>query len=89
MRSFDLNIILNLIGVSCWGVCFWWMHTISRRQENMLQELHKVMRRTEEVSKAEHELIKEVHPKIAKIEEDVDQALAQGVMPAESPSAVP
>ena len=24
---------LTWIGLGCWGVCFWWMHRISSRQD--------------------------------------------------------
>ena len=63
--------ILAWVGTACWGVCFWWMHRLSTRQEAMLQELHDVTKRIEKLSKAEHDLIQEVHPKVAKIQESV------------------
>ncbi len=43
----------------------------------MLEELHEVAKRIEKLSKAEHDLLQEVHPKVEKIEESVkDVAVA-------------
>ena len=65
-------LVLTLIGTLCWGVCFWWMHRISSRQDSMLLELHEVASRIERLSQAEHDLIREVHPKINKIKDQMD-----------------
>jgi len=67
----QLALTLAIIGTLCWGICFWWMHSISRRQESLLTELHEQGRRIEELSRAEHDLIREVHPKVEEISEDV------------------
>jgi hypothetical protein len=64
-------ILLAWIGTACWGVCFWWMHRISVKQEIMLKDLHDVTKRIEKLSKAEHDLIQEVHPKVEEIKESV------------------
>jgi cell division protein FtsB len=64
-------LILAWIGTACWAVCFWWMHRLSSRQETMLQELHDVTKRIEKLSQAEHDLIREVHPKVEEIKESV------------------
>jgi hypothetical protein len=70
-------LILAWIGTACWAVCFWWMHRLSSRQETMLRELHDVTKRIETLSKAEHDLISEVHPKVEEIKESVkDVAVA-------------
>jgi hypothetical protein len=63
--------ILAWIGIACWGVCFWWMHRISSRQEAMLKEMHEMMERIEDLSKREHDLIEEVHPAVGEIKESV------------------
>ena len=63
--------ILTWIGLACWVVCFWWMHRISARQDAVLKELHDMTRRIEHVSKAEHDLIQEVHPQVNEIKERV------------------
>lgn len=63
---------LTWIGMLCWGVCFWWMHRISARQDAMLKELHDVTKRIEHISKAEHDLIREVHPQVSEIKEQID-----------------
>ncbi|MEN3368945.1 MAG: hypothetical protein V7609_1088 [Verrucomicrobiota bacterium] len=70
-------LVLGAIGTACWVVCFWWMHRISSRQETMLRELHDVTKRIEKLSKVEHDLIREVHPKVEQIKESVkDVAVA-------------
>ena len=72
---FDMQtvaIVLTWVGTGCWGVCFWWMHRLSTRQETMLKELGDVASRIEKLSKAEHDLIKEVHPKVEEIKESVE-----------------
>ena len=72
--QFDVQtiaLILAWVGTACWAICFWWMHRLSTRQEMMLQELHDVTKRIEKLSKAEHDLIQEVHPKVEEIKESV------------------
>jgi predicted transcriptional regulator len=64
--------VLSWVGTLCWGVCFWWMHRLSSRQEAMLQELKDVTKRIEQLSEAEHDLIKQVHPQVSEIKEQVD-----------------
>jgi len=64
-------LILAWVGTLCWAVCFWWMHRLSARQETMLRELHDVTKRIEKLSKAEHDLIREVHPKVDELKESV------------------
>jgi len=81
-----LGLLLALLGTACWGVCFWWMHLISAKQEAMLRELHDVASRIEALSKEEHELIKEVHPVVEKIHETVANVEdAVGSSPATQP----
>ena len=58
------GLILGWVGIGCWGVCFWWMHRLSSRQEAMLKELHEMTTRIERLSKAEHDLILQVHPAV-------------------------
>lgn len=64
--------ILECVGITCWIGCFWWMHRLSSRQDAMLQELHRVMKRIEELSRAEHDMLREVHPNVEKIKESVE-----------------
>jgi hypothetical protein len=53
------------------------MHRLSSKQEMMLKELHDVTKRIEQLSKAEHDLLREVHPKVDEIKESVrDVAVA-------------
>jgi hypothetical protein len=64
--------VLTWVGLGCWCVCFWWMHRISSRQDAMLKELHEMTQRIEQPSQAEHNLIKEVHPRVHEIKEQVE-----------------
>ena len=77
-------ITLTWIGIGCWLVCFWWMHRISSRQNAMLKELHDVTQRIEQLSKAEHDLIREVHPQVSEIKAHVEN-VAEAVSPETSP----
>jgi cell division protein FtsB len=70
-RKMTLALLLAWVGTACWAVCFWWMHRLSSRQEEMLKELHDMTKRIEKLSKAEHDLIREVHPKVDEIKESV------------------
>jgi hypothetical protein len=72
MRPTLVNFVA-LIDVACWAVCFWWMHRISQRQNIMLEELQEQAHSIEELSREEHEILKELHPTVQKIEEGVDQ----------------
>lgn len=63
---------LTVVGTLCWGICFWWMHRISSRQDELLRQLCEQGRRIESLSQAEHELIKEVHPQITEIRTNVE-----------------
>jgi hypothetical protein len=72
-----IALVLAWVGTGCWVVCFWWMHRLSSRQETMLQELHAVTKRIEQLSEAEHDMLREVHPSVEKIKESVkDVAVA-------------
>jgi hypothetical protein len=63
----------TFVDIGCWGVCFWWMHRISQRQNAMLKELQQQARSIEDLSREEREILKELHPTVQKIEEGVDQ----------------
>ena len=65
-------LVLTWVGVGCWLVCFWWMHRISSRQDALLKELREMTQRIERVSKAQHEMIREVHPQVGEIKEHVE-----------------
>jgi len=68
----EMAMTVTWLGLGCWVVCFWWMHRISARQDAMLKELHEMTRRIEQFSKAEHDLIQEVHPQVSEIKERVE-----------------
>jgi hypothetical protein len=67
-----IALVLSCVGMLCWIVCFWWMHRISSRQDALLEELHKITKRIEKLSKVEHDLICEVHPQVNEIKEHVE-----------------
>jgi hypothetical protein len=64
---------LTLISFACWPVCFWWMHRISKEQNEVLTQLREQGERIERLSREEHDLVKELHPHVEKIEENVEQ----------------
>lgn len=64
---------VSFLDIGCWGVCFWWMRRISQRQDAMLMELHQQAHSIEELSRKEHEILKELHPTVQKIEKNVDK----------------
>jgi hypothetical protein len=75
----DRNLVafwMTLVGTVCWGVCFWWMHRISQKQNYLLEKLGEQGKRIEKLSRIEHDLIKEVHPQINEIKEGVDEMIA-------------
>jgi hypothetical protein len=67
-----IALVLGCVGTICWAVCFWWMHRISSHQDALLEELHEMTRRIEKLSQMEHDLIREVHPKVNEIKEHVE-----------------
>lgn len=69
---------MTVLGTVCWGVCFWWMHRISSRQDTLLHELREQARRIERLSREEHQLIREVHPQVGEIRDSL-QAVADNV----------
>ena len=72
----DVGFLLTLVGTVCWGVCFWWMHHISAKQNSLLDQLREQAKRIEALSKAEHDLIKEVHPQVGEIKEGMAEMMA-------------
>ena len=73
MQNFEATaLVLGCIGTLCCVVCFWWMHRISCRQDAMLEELHEMTTRIEKLSRAEHDLISDVHPQVTEIKEHVE-----------------
>ena len=59
------------------------MHRISARQDALLKELHDITTRIEGLSKAEHDMIRDVHPKVHEIKEHVEN-VAEAVSPQNS-----
>jgi hypothetical protein len=55
---------LTWVGTGAWGICFWWMHRISARQDALLMEL-------KELAKTQQDILKEVHPDVGEIKEHV------------------
>ena len=77
-----------MIDIVCWGVCFWWMHRISTRQNATLEQLQTQARRIEDISKAEHEILTDLHPSVQKIEKGVDQ-VSEKIEATDSPASSP
>ena len=67
---------MTAVGTACWVACFWWMYRISKKQNSMLDRIGEQGRRIEKLSKVEHDLIKEVHPKVGEIKEGIDEMIA-------------
>ena len=67
-----MGFVLGCIVTLCWIVCFWWMHRISSRQNSTLEELHQMTGRIEKLSRAEHDLITDVHPQVNEIKEKIE-----------------
>jgi hypothetical protein len=76
MNENNFGFWMTLIGTVCWGVCFWWMHRLSTKQNALLDQLREQGRRIEKLSKAEHDLIKEVHPQVNEIKEGMETMIA-------------
>jgi cell division protein FtsB len=75
VKLFDL---LTLVNFGCWGLCFWWMHRISARQDAVLRELQQQARRIERLSEDEHELLREMHPAVEDIKASVEGVRSSG-----------
>ena len=67
---------MTLAETICWGVCFWWMHRLSTKQNVLLAQLREQGKRIEKLSKIEHDLIKEVHPQVGEIKEGMEEMIA-------------
>ena len=75
MNGTDIVYWLTWINLVCWGICFWWMYRISSRQDALLNQLKTQGRRIETLSKAEHDLIKEVHPQVSGLVEGMQEVV--------------
>lgn len=79
---------LTWIGLACWGVCFWWMRRISSRQDAPLAQLKAQGRRIETLSKAERDLIREVHPQVGEIKVGMQEVVESVRENAEAASQI-
>jgi hypothetical protein len=52
------------------------MYRISAKQNSLLERITEQGKRIERFSKIEHDLIKEVHPKVGEIKEGMDEMIA-------------
>jgi len=68
-----LSFLISLIDLACWILCFYWMFKLSRRQDSLLQAITEQTHRIERLSKAEHDLIKEVHPTVGEIKDKMEE----------------
>lgn len=78
MNLVQIAFWMTVLGTVCWGVCFWWMRSISTRQDTLLHELREQARRIEKLSREEHKLIREVHPQVGEIRDSL-QTVADNV----------
>ena len=76
MDETRLALGLTVIGTVCWGFCFWWMYRISAKQNHLLDKLGEQGKRIEKLSRIEHDLIKEVHPQVNEIKEEMSEVIA-------------
>jgi hypothetical protein len=89
MERNQLNFWMTVCDLGCWVACFWWMNRISSRQNSLLDRLTEQTKRIERLSKAEHDLIKEVHPQVGQIKESMEVVIAAVKEGAEMPAARP
>ncbi len=76
MTKTDFAFWMTSLGTACWAVCFWWMYRISEKQNNLLDRLSDQGKRIEKLSRIEHDLIKEVHPKVSDIKDGMEEVIA-------------
>ena len=69
-----------VIDTACWLICFWWMPRIFSRQDALLKALREQGTRIEGLSKVEHDLVKEMHPIVQSMEDDIS-AVANAAKP--------
>ena len=89
MNENSLAFWMTVVGTICWGVCFWWMHRLSSKQNALLAQLREQGKRIEKLSKIEHDLIKEVHPQVNEIKEGMVEMIAVVKENSEVNSPVP
>ena len=68
-----MYMLFSIIDLACWVVCFIWMYRISSRQDSVLRAITEQGQRIERLSKAEHDLIKEVHPVVGEIKDKMNE----------------
>ena len=73
MESAPIMFWLTVAGTICWPICFIWMRSLSSRQQSLLEEIQEQGKRIEKLSRIEHDLIKEVHPQVSQIKEELDE----------------
>jgi hypothetical protein len=71
-----LSFWMTVAGTVCWVACFWWMRRLSIKQNFLLDQLREQGKRIENLSKIEHDLIKEVHPQVNEIKEGMEEMIA-------------
>ena len=72
MPRFLLDLV-TVADIFCWGICFWWMHRISTRQNAVLDQLNRQASRIKEVSEEGHAILSEVQPNVEAIQKGVDE----------------
>ena len=73
MQPSQLILWMTVFDTICWPICFLLMHGLSVRQNSLLKQLHEQGQRIEQLSKTEHDLIREVHPQVSEIKQDLKE----------------
>jgi hypothetical protein len=66
---------MTAVGTVCWVICFIWMGRISAKQNSLLDSLREQAQRIEKLSKMEHDMLKEVHPQVGEIKENIETVI--------------
>lgn len=64
---------ISMASFGCWGVCFWWMHTISSRQNSVLDQLRDQAQRIEKMAEQEHAILSDLDPNVEKLQQGADE----------------
>jgi hypothetical protein len=67
-----MTFLFGWLRTECWVACSIRMHRISSSQNSVLEELREVTQGLERLSRAEHDLVKDVHPAVSVIRERVE-----------------
>jgi hypothetical protein len=78
---------MTVFDTICWPVCFLLMHRLSVRQNSLLKQLQEQGKRIEQLSRIEHDLIREVHPQVSQIKQELEEVAGSVKADPTNPSA--